>query len=101
MREASSGHPDHAPRIRVARPTTRDPRPWLVWAYRRIAFIWNYPASMNLFCVALAIDAVRAIGGGAGTGALAVPVLIAIFGPTLAAKQVAHAIRLLRPSDWR
>jgi phosphatidylglycerophosphate synthase len=99
MREASSGHPDHGVRVRVTRPTSGDPRRWIAWAYRRIAFIWNYPAFMNLFCLALAIDVVRSVLG--DIGALAVPVLIAIFGPTLAAKQVAHAIRLLRPSDWQ
>ena len=98
LRVASSEHPDHGPRVRATLPTTADPRLTLAWVYRRIAFIWNYPAFMNLFCLALLIDVMRSVVG--GSGALAVPVLIAIFGPTLAAKQIAHAFRLLRPSDW-
>ncbi|MEA2520150.1 MAG: hypothetical protein QOF49_2230, partial [Chloroflexota bacterium] len=66
--------------------------------YRRLSFLWNYPASMNLFCAALLIDVVR-FAGGAAT-ALAIPVLIALFGPSLAAKQIAHAVLLLRRRDW-
>jgi hypothetical protein len=48
--------------------------------------------------VGLLADTVR-FAAGAGT-ALAVPILIALFGPSLAAKQVAHAVLLLRRRDW-
>jgi hypothetical protein len=92
-------HPDHAPRVAIRRPSGLRPLSLGAWAYRRVAFLWNYPAAMNLFCVALLIDAVRLLGG--ASGSLAVPVLLAVFGPTLALKQVAHALRLLRTTDWR
>ena len=91
-------HPEHAARSRMAsRPALTDPA-LLKWLYARIAFIWNYPASMNLFCAALLVDALR---GALGLPApLAVPVVIAVFGATLALKQVVHAIRLLRREAW-
>lgn len=66
--------------------------------YRRFSVIWNYPASMNLFCVALLVDAARFASG--ASGALAIPVLLVLFGPSLAAKQILHAILLLRRRDW-
>jgi phosphatidylglycerophosphate synthase len=68
------------------------------WAYRLVAFGWNYPASMNLFCLALLVDVARLAAGAAGP--LAVPVLIVLFGPSLALKQILHAILLLRRHDW-
>ena len=95
----SAANPEHGSRLRVARPGGADPGRWAGWLYRRAAFIWNTPASMNLFSIALLIDALRGAGG--TTDPLAVPVLIAVFGPTLAAKQVGNAIRLLRSADWR
>jgi phosphatidylglycerophosphate synthase len=67
--------------------------------YRRVAFLWNYPASMNLFCLALLIDAV-AIGAGLSASPWATPTLFAVFGGSLAAKQIAHAVRLLGTHDW-
>ena len=81
-----------------APPPGAGPRAWLGHAYRRISFLWNYPASMNLFCVALAIDAARLLAG--EPGPLAVPITFLVFGTTLAAKQVAHAARLLVRTDW-
>jgi phosphatidylglycerophosphate synthase len=67
--------------------------------YRRVAFLWNYPASMNLFCLALLADAVY-LATAAGAAPVATPALFAVYGASLALKQVAHAIRLLRPAEW-
>jgi len=100
LRDAGGGeHPDHAPRVAIRRPSGPRPLPLAAWAYRRVAFLWNYPAAMNLFCLALIVDAVRLAGG--APGSLAVPALFAVFGPTLALKQVVHALRLLGTTDWR
>jgi phosphatidylglycerophosphate synthase len=93
-----SSHPDHGPRVAVSRPTEGGPRGFVAYVYRRLSFIWNYPASMNLFCLALLVDAARYLGG--AETALAVPVTFLAFGPTLAAKQVVHAVRLLARTDW-
>lgn len=72
----------------------------LYWLYRRVAFLWNYPASMNIFCVALLVDAAR-IGSGDAVRPLVLPVLAAIFAGTLALKQLANAIRILRADSWK
>lgn len=96
---AGGGHPDHGPRTTAARPATGGLRAWGGWLYRRVSFLWNYPASMNLFSLALIVDIARMLAG--ASGALAVPLLIAVFGPTMALKHVAHAIRLLAPANWR
>jgi phosphatidylglycerophosphate synthase len=90
-------NPEHGGRV-TAGPATPGLAGAIRRAYRRLSFLWNYPASMNLFCVALLVDSAR-FAAGAGT-ALAIPVLIALFGPSLAAKQVAHAVLLLRRRDW-
>jgi hypothetical protein len=71
----------------------------LGWVYRRVAFLWNYPASMNLFCLAALADAGRTIADPASRP-LVVPGLFAAFGLTLALKQLANALRLLRASVW-
>lgn len=89
--------PDHAPRVSAA-----PPRPGVLGAvrlfYDNAKFLWNVPASTNLFCLAIIVDCVRFLGG-AGS-ALAVPVLFAVFGPSLALKQILHAVALLRRPDW-
>lgn len=90
-------NPEHGGRVVVG------PRePGLVGAvraiYRRVSFLWNYPASMNLFCVALLLDIARFIAG--AETPLAVPVLIVLFGPSLAIKQILHALLLLRRANW-
>lgn len=91
-------NPDHGARRRVARrPQLTDPA-LIAWLYSRVAFLWNYPASMNVFSIALLVDAARGALG--NSSPLAVPAVIAIFGVTLALKQVAHAIRLLRRESW-
>ena len=95
---AGAGHPDHSPWVAVGRPSAGDVRAWVAYPYRRLSFIWNYPASMNLFCVALLADAVLMAAG--ATEPQAVPVVFLVFGITLAGKQVAHAIRLLSRTDW-
>lgn len=78
-------------------PHRRRPTPY--GAYRRMRFLWNYPASMNLFCIALLIDVIRlAINGAAGP--LVLPAFAGAFALTLAAKQMVNAIRLLRPAVW-
>ena len=100
LRDVSGGeNPDHGPRVTVGLPSRLTPRSLIGWAYRRVAFIWNYPAAMNLFCLALVVDVGRGIAG--SPEALAVPALFAVFGPTLALKQIGHALRLLRSTDWR
>jgi len=68
------------------------------WMYRRIAFLWNYPASMNLFCLALLADGVRLLSG--APEPLALPILAAGFAVTLAAKQLANAARIFRTEKW-
>ncbi len=68
------------------------------WMYRRIAFLWNYPASMNLFCLALLADAARLIGGAAEP--LALPLLAGGFAGSLAVKQLANAARIFRSEHW-
>ena len=94
----AAGNPDHGPRVAVARPRGTNPVAWLAWLYRRAAFLWAYPASMNAFCVAILVDLARA--GAGDPRPLAVPGLLAIFGPTLALKQLANALRLLRTGPW-
>ena len=89
---------EHGPRQRPPMPARVSGRATVAWLYRRVSFIWNYPASLNLFTVALLIDVARGLAG--ATGALAVPALIAVFGPTLALKQFLHAIKLLGRSNW-
>jgi phosphatidylglycerophosphate synthase len=98
---AASGasHPDHATSGHVGGPVGGSPLSLVRWLYRRVAFVWAYPASMNLFCLALLVDAARsALQGGAS---LAVPGLFAVFGLTLAAKQVGNALRLVGAGGWR
>jgi phosphatidylglycerophosphate synthase len=69
------------------------------WIYRRLAFMWNYPASMNLFCLALLADAVRyALDPTAG--ALVLPAFVAIFATTLTLKQLVNAMRILNRDHW-
>ena len=68
------------------------------WAYRRIGFLWNYPASMNLFCLAAGLDAIRLASG--ASSALALPVFAGAFAASVAAKQIANAIRLLHRPLW-
>jgi phosphatidylglycerophosphate synthase len=68
-------------------------------AYRRIGFLWTYPASMNLFSAALLVDAALMVAR-FRTAPLALPALFAVFGVTLAVRQVVSALRLLRATDW-
>jgi phosphatidylglycerophosphate synthase len=70
------------------------------WAYRRISFLWNYPASMNLFCAAALVDVVRFLAAGE-TEALVLPVFAGAFAATVAVKQVTNAVRLLNRSLWQ
>ena len=74
------------------------PMAWAGWAYRRVAFLWNYPASMNLFCIAAVVDAIRLASG--ASSPLALPIFAGAFAATVAAKQVANAIRLLHRPLW-
>jgi len=69
------------------------------YSYRRGAFLWNYPAAMNLFCVAILADAGR-LAVMPGVQPLLLPLLYLVFGPTRAAKQLANAFRLLRRVHW-
>jgi phosphatidylglycerophosphate synthase len=72
----------------------------LYWLYRRVAFLWNYPASMNLFSLALLVDAAR-LGSGDSVRPLALPALAGVFAGTLALKQLANAVRILRADSWK
>lgn len=69
------------------------------WLYRRLSFIWNYPASMNLFCLALVADVLR-FTLDPSAGPLVLPWFAAAFALTLGAKQLGNAYRLLAPSLW-
>lgn len=67
--------------------------------YRRVRFLWNYPASMNLFCIALLVDVVRLLADPAAAPFI-LPAFAGVFALTLAAKQIVNAARLLRPALW-
>lgn len=68
-------------------------------AYRRVAFLWNVPASTNLFCVAILGDVVAQMAGKSDRP-LVLPAFFAVFGSTLAFRQLANAIRLGARSRW-
>lgn len=68
--------------------------------YRRIAFLWNYPASMNLFCIALLADAAR-FAFEPGAEALVLPWFAGAFAVTLAVRQFVNAVRQLAPHIWQ
>jgi len=72
----------------------------LPWLYRRVAFVWNYPASMNLLSLALLADAAWLVAS-ADAQPVFLPVTFLMFGASLALKQVGHAIRLLWAAEWR
>jgi phosphatidylglycerophosphate synthase len=79
------------------RPSTR-PLGLAYWAYRRVAFLWEYPASMNLFCIALLADSIRMV---LLQGVpLLLPTFTALFLGTLAIKQSANALRILASDQW-
>lgn len=80
-------------------PSGASPLGTLYWLYRRVAFVWNYPASMNLFCLALLADAGRMSLAGAERP-LVLPIFAGAFAATLAAKQLANAVRILRSGSW-
>ena len=71
----------------------------LHWYYRRIAFLWNYPASMNLFCIALLADTAL-IALGQSSRPVLLPWVGACFAVTLTLKQLMNAIRLLASPRW-
>ena len=76
-------------------------RPSLIGGlYRRVAFMWNHPASMNLFCVVLLLDA-AALAANVTARPVVLPAFFVVFGATLGLRQIAHAIRLLWAIDWR
>jgi hypothetical protein len=80
-------------------PSGGSPLAALYWLYRRVAFVWNYPASMNLFCLALLADAARISLAGAHRP-LVLPTFAALFAGTLTVKQLANAARILRSPAW-
>jgi phosphatidylglycerophosphate synthase len=67
--------------------------------YRRLAFLWAYPAAMNLFCAALLLDVVAMAVDPSATS-VALPVFTAGFLTSLAIKQTVNAIRLLDRRFW-
>jgi phosphatidylglycerophosphate synthase len=89
----------HGSRVTGADPMPRSLPARLHWFYRQVAFLWNYPASMNLFCIALSIDAVRMLVNAADPP-VALPVFAGGFVLTLALKQLLNALRLLGRSPW-
>lgn len=82
----------HARAERPPRPRGASAVATAMWTYRRVSFLWEYPASMNLFSLALLADVVVLAGG---HEPLALPVLVACFLVTLLVKQVLNAVRLL------
>lgn len=91
--------PVHGIHRAVARPVGTSPVSLAYYLYRRIAFLWNYPAAMNLFCIAILADAGR-FATIPGAQPLVLPLLYLAFGPTLAVKQFGNALRLLRRANW-
>ncbi len=69
------------------------------WVYRRISFLWNYPASMNLFCLAALADVLRFTVVGEELP-LVLPLFAGVFALTVAVKQITNAVRLLNRSPW-
>jgi phosphatidylglycerophosphate synthase len=70
------------------------------WLYRRLAFLWNYPAAMNAFCLFVLVDTARMVLGASRDQASLVS-FGAVFLATLATKQLLNAVRLLRRDLWR
>lgn len=70
----------------------------VIWTYRRIAFAWNYPAAMNLFCIAALADVLLVLAS--IREPVVVPGFAAVFLVTLALKQLAAALLLLRSGLW-
>jgi phosphatidylglycerophosphate synthase len=99
MRSVDPDDPVHGKRRPVVAPARATPLSLAYYAYRRVAFLWNYPAAMNLFCVAILADAVR-FAVVPGTAPLALPLLYLVFGPTRALRQFGNAVRLFRAPDW-
>ena len=91
--------PVHGIHRGVVRPGSITPVSLVYYLYRRIAFLWNYPAAMNLFCIAILADAGR-FAAIPGAQPLVLPLLLLGFGPTRAAKQFGNAFRLLRRANW-
>lgn len=89
----SHGTDNEMPRVR------RTPIGDLYGLYQRVAFLWNYPASMNLFCLALAADCVR-FGTTSGVDAFFVPWFAGVFAATLSLKQLVNAVRLASMAEW-
>lgn len=71
----------------------------LYWLYRQVAFLWNYPASMNLFSLVLLADALR-MANDPAAGPFVLPIFAGAFAVTLVLKQLTNAVRLLRPALW-
>jgi phosphatidylglycerophosphate synthase len=89
----------HGARSAADDPMPPSPSARTYWLYRQARFAWNYPASMNLFCIALLVDAVRFAVDSTAT-ALVLPAFAGAFAVTLAAKQMVNALRLLRRNLW-
>lgn len=94
-----AGDPIHGARRTTTKPAGLGPLQWGYYLYRRVAFIWNYPAAMNLFCLVALIDAAR-FAIQPGVEPLALPVMYAVFGSSRTVKQFANAVRLLKEADW-
>jgi hypothetical protein len=99
LRTVDLEDPVHGIHRAVVRPGRLTPAAVVYYLYRRIAFLWNYPAAMNLFCIAILADAVR-FAAMPGAQPLVLPLLYLVFGPTRAVKQFANAFRLLRRAHW-
>jgi hypothetical protein len=100
LRAVDPEDPVHGIHRPITPPQRKAAGPILYYLYRRTAFLWNYPASMNLFCLAILADVGRFLAI-PGSLPLVLPLLYLAFGTTRVAKQFGNALRLLRSSDWR
>ena len=97
---SSAGLPSaHGARVAGRRPSSRQPAAGLYSVYQRLAFVWAYPASMNLFSVALITDAAT-MSVGLSAAPVVLPAFTAAFLATLAIKQLVNALRLLDRRLW-
>jgi phosphatidylglycerophosphate synthase len=85
-------------RVGESKPRSKSLAGVSIWIYRRIEFMWNYPASMNIFCVALAFQVVLESVRGRSTPVVAVVGLVFLL--TLAVKQLASALLHLKDARW-
>ncbi|MEO8273797.1 MAG: CDP-alcohol phosphatidyltransferase family protein [Chloroflexota bacterium] len=90
---------EHGGGPRGALPAGNSPGARAYRLYRRVAFLWEYPAAMNSFCAAILLDIGWMVMVPAA-GSVVLPLFTAGFLGTLALKQTVNAIRLLDRRIW-